>query len=74
MDHFNFEDERETLQRRRREIQRQLGELLAQKGTLEQATFSQRHNVLLSEIQEVEQRLADLYLDEQSALHMEGRE
>ncbi len=74
MDPFNFEDEREALELRSRQIHRQLHALQAQKGTLEQAIFAQRHDALLSEIHEIEHRLADVHLDEQSLQHMEGGE
>ena len=74
MDHFSFEDEREALELRREEMHRQLCILLAEKDTLEEPTFSQRHDALLSEIREIEHRLADVHLDEQSLQHMEGGE
>ncbi len=71
---FNFEDEREDLEARREGLHRQLCILLAEKETLEQATFSQRHDALLSELHKIEQRLADVHLDQQSLQHMEGGE
>ncbi len=74
MNPINFEDEREALELRSRQIHRQLHALQTQKGTLEQAIFAQRHNALLSEIHEIEHRLADVNLDEQSLQHMEGGE
>ena len=74
MDALSFDDEREALEGRREEMRRQLGILLAEKETIEQATFSQRHAVLLSEIHEIEQRLIDVRLDQQSLQHMEGGE
>ena len=74
MDSFNSEDEREALEARREEMRRQLCVLLTEKETLEDATFTQRHEALLSEIHEIEYRLADLRLDEQSLQHMEGGE
>ncbi len=74
MNPFNFEDESEALQGRREEMHRQLCILVAEKETLEPATFSQRHDALLSEIHAIEQRLADVHLDQQSLQHMEGGE
>ncbi len=71
---FNFEDESEALQGRKEEMHRQLCALLAEKETLEQATFSQRHDALLSEIHKIDQRLVDVHLDLQSLQHMEGGE
>ncbi len=71
---FNFEDESEALEGRREEMHRQLCALLAEKETLEQATFSQRHDALLNEIHKIEQRLADVHLDQQSWQQMEGGE
>ncbi len=71
---FNFEDESEALEGRRQEMHRQLCILVAEKETLEAATFSQRHDALLSEIHKIEQRLADVHLDQQSLQHMEGGE
>ena len=70
----NFEDESEALEGRREEMHRQLCVLLAEKEALDQATFSQRHDAVLSEIHEIEQRLADVHLDQQSLQHMEGGE
>ena len=55
MSPFNFEDESQALESRREEMRRQPGVLLAEKQTLEQATFSQRHDALLSEIHKIEQ-------------------
>ena len=74
MDPFSFEDEREALELRSRQLHRQLQALQVQKDTLEQAIFAQRHDALLSEIHEIEHRLADVHLDEQSLQHMEGGE
>ena len=74
MNAFNFEDESEALECRREEMHRQLCILVAEKETLEQATFSQRHDALLSEIHNIEHRLADVHLDQQSLQHMEGGE
>ena len=74
MNPINFEDESEALEGRREEMHRQLCVLLAEKETLEQATFSQRHDALLSEIHKIEHRLADVHLDQQSLQHMEGGE
>ncbi len=74
MSHFNFDDEREALDRRSREIHGQLRALLAQKDTLERTIFSRRHNALLGELHEIEHRLADINVDEQSLHRMEGGE
>ena len=74
MDPLSFEDEREALEGRREEMRRQLCILLAKKETLQQATFIQRHDALLSEIHEIEQRLVDVRLDQQSLQQMEGGE
>ncbi len=74
MNAFNFEDESEALEGRREEMHRQLCILVAERETLEPATFSQRHDALLSEIHKIEQRLADVHLDQQSLQHMEGGE
>ena len=74
MNPFNFEDQSEALEGLREEIHSQLCALLAEKETLEQATFSRRHDALLSEIHKIEQRLADVHLDQQSLQHMEGGE
>ncbi len=74
MNAFNFEDESEALEGRREEMHSQLYALLAEKETLEQATFKQRHDALLSEIHKIEHRLADVHLDQQSLQHMEGGE
>ena len=71
---INFEEESEALEGRREGLHRQLCILVAEKETLEQATFSQRHETLLNEIHKIEQRLADVRLDQQSLQHMEGRE
>ena len=74
MNAFNFEDESEALESRRDEMHRQLRVLLAEKETLAQTTFSARHDALLSDIHKIEQRLADVHLDQQSLQHMEGGE
>ena len=74
MNPINFEDESEALEGRKEEMLRQLCALLAEKQTLEQATFSQRHDALLSEIHKIEQRIADGHPDQQSLQHMEGGE
>ena len=74
MNPINFEDESEALEGRREEMHRQLCILIAEKETLEPATFSQRHDALLSEIHNIEQRLADVHLDQRSLQHMEGGE
>lgn len=74
MTSLNCEDERETLVGCKRELQRQRWTLLAQKDALTRTTFDQRHEALLRQFHEIERRLADLYLDEQSMHRMEGGE
>ncbi len=74
MNGFGIDDEREALNRRRDKLDRQLHALAAQKDLLEQNTYNERRDALLSEIHEVERLLADIGLDEQSRRQMEGRE
>ena len=74
MNGSGIDDEREVLNRRREKLDRQLQALTAQKDTLKHNTYSEHHDALLSEIHEVERRLAEIGLDEQSFRQMEGRE
>ncbi len=74
MNGCDIDDEREVLNRRREKLDRQLQALTAQKDMLKHNTYSEHHDALLSEIHEVERRLAEIGLDEQSLRQMEGRE
>lgn len=74
MNHVGIDDEREALNRRREELDRQLLALTAQKEMLEENTYNERRDALLSKIHEVERRLVEIGLDEQSLRQMEGRE
>lgn len=74
MNRLGIDDEREVLNRRREELDRQLLALTAQKEMLEQNTYNERRDALLSKIHEVERRLVEIGLDEQSLRQMEGRE
>ncbi len=74
MNRCDIDDEREVLNRRREKLDRQLQALTAQKDMLKHNTHSEHHDALLSEIHEVERRLAEIGLDEQSLRQMEGRE
>jgi hypothetical protein len=74
MNGFGIDDEREVLNRRRKKLNRQLQALAAQKNMAKQSTYSEHHDALLGEIHEVERRLAEISLDEQSLRQMEGRE
>ncbi len=74
MNGFGIDDEREALNHRRDKLDRQLQALTAQKDLLEQNTYNERRDALLSEIHEVERLLADIGLDEQSRRQMEGME
>ena len=74
MTSLNCDDEREALEGCKRERQGQLRTLLAQKDALTPTTFDQRHEALLRQIHEIDHRLADLFLDEQSLFRMEGGE
>ena len=69
-----MDDEREALRRRRREITRQLQALTAQDGTLDDDTLTMRREPLLTQIYEIERRLAEMDLDERSLRCMEGGE
>ncbi len=69
-----MDEERAALNRRRREIDRQLEALTAQDGSLDRTTHDMRRNTLLSQIRAMERRLADIDLDERSLRRMEGGE
>ena len=74
MNRCDIDDKREALNRRREKLDRQLQALTAEKDVLKRNTYSEHHDALLSEIHEVERRLAEISLDEQSLCQMEGRE
>ena len=74
MNHVGIDDEREALSRRSEELTRKLQALTTQKDMLEQNTYRERRDALLTEIRKVERRLAEIGLDEQSLRQMEGRE
>ena len=74
MDESSIDDEREALSRRRREITRQLQALTAQDGRLNDDTLELRREPLLRQLREIEQRLAEIDLDEKSLRRMEGGE
>lgn len=74
MDEPSIDEEREALNRRRREINRELQGPMAQHHSLDRATFGLRRDALLRELREIDRRLADIQLDEQSLRSMEGGE
>ena len=74
MNESSIDDEREVLNRRRREITGQLQALTAQDGNLDDDTLEMRRNTLLGRIREIERRLVDIDLDERSLRRMEGGE
>ena len=74
MDESSIDDEREALSRRRREITRQLQALTAQDGRPDDDTLELRREPLLKLIGEIERRLTEINLDEQSLRRMEGGE
>lgn len=75
MDASSIDDEREALNRNRQQINRQPQALTAPDGTLDRRTSHEmRRNTLLSQIREIERRLADIDADERSLHCMEGRE
>lgn len=74
MNASSIDDEREALNRNRQEINRQLQALTAPEGTLDRASHEMRRNTLLSQILEIERRLADIDVDERSLQCMEGGE
>ena len=74
MDESRTDDEREALSRRREEITGKLQALIAQDGTLDDATLQKRRERLLKQIGEIEQRLTEIDLDDRSLRCMEGGE
>ena len=74
MNGSGIDDEREVLNRRREDLDRQLLALTARKDMAEQTTYKERRDALLREIHEVERRLVEIGLDERSQCQMEGRE
>ncbi len=74
MDESSMDDERAALNRRRQEINRELEGHAAQDRILDRATLDMRRDALLSELREIDHRLADIQLDEQSLRRMEGGE
>ena len=74
MDESSMDDEREALNRRRREFTRQLQALTAQDGTLDADSLEMRRDPLLKHIREIERRLSEMDLDERSLRCMEGGE
>ena len=74
MDESGIDEEREALNRRREEITRCLQSLTGQDGNLDGGTAEMRRYYLLSEIREIDRRLAGIQLDEQSLRRMEGGE
>ncbi len=74
MDESGIDEEREALNRRRQEITSQLQSLAGQDGNRDDATLEMRREPLLSQIREIERRIADIDLDERSLRRMEGGE
>ena len=74
MDESSIDEEREALSQRRQEITRQLRALTAQNGTLDADTLEMCREPLRSQIREIEQRLAEIDLDERCLRRMEGGE
>ncbi len=74
MDESSIDEEREALNRRRQEINSQLQSLAGQDGTLDDDTLELRREPLLSQIREIERRLAEIDLDERCLRRMEGGE
>ncbi len=74
MDESSIDEERAVLNRRRCEINRELQGPVAQDRTLDRAKFGVRRDALLSELREIDHRLADIQLDEQNLRRMEGGE
>ena len=74
MDESSIDEEREALNLRRREISRKLQALTAQNGTLDVDALEMRREPLLSQIREIERRLADIDLDACNLSRMEGGE
>ena len=74
MDESSIDEERQALNRRRREITSQLRSLAGQDANLDDATLEMRREPLLKKIIEIERRLAEMDLDERSLRCMEGGE
>ena len=74
MDESSIDKEREALNRRRRQITRQLQALTAQDCTLDSDKLEIRREPLLEQIGEIERRLTEIDLDERSLRRMEGGE
>ena len=74
MDESSIDEERAVLNRRRREINRELQGPMGQDRTLDRAALGLRRDALLSELREIDHRLADNQLDEQNLRRMEGGE
>ena len=74
MDESSIDDEREALSRRCQEITRQLQALTAQGGRLDDDALELRREAMHSQIREIEQRIAEIDLDERSLRCMEGGE
>jgi len=70
----SIDDEREALNRRRKEIALLLRSLIAQDSNLDQTSHDTRRSTLLGQIKELDQRLAEINLDEGSLHRMEGGE
>ena len=74
MDESSIDDEREALSRRCQEITRQLQALTAQDGRLDDDALELRREAMHGQIREIEQRIAEIDLDERSLRCMEGGE
>ena len=74
MDESSIDEEREALNCRREQITRQLQSLTTQNSNLDRTANDIRRNSLLNQIREIERRLVDIDLDEQSLRRMEGGE
>ena len=74
MDESSIDDEREALSRRCQEITRQLQALTAQGGRLDDDALELRREAMHRQIREIEQRIAEIDLDERSLRCMEGGE
>ena len=69
-----MDEERKALRQRRQEIIRQLETLNAQDEILDANTLELRSEPLLCQIREIEQRIAEIDLDELCLRRMEGGE
>ena len=69
-----MDEEREALSRHRQEITRQLEALNVQDDILDANTLELRSEPLLCQIREIEQRIAEIDLDELCLRRMEGGE